>query len=270
MKNLVSLDIIVTVYLSAVVYKNWTFLDNHLRFIIIFDAVILTYYSAFITLTGLTFVFAISSFYIAFGSYLIELDAKLINFIQSWNTITDINRLSFMKRLIDNLFVHFQSKYVYIFTTILRINDNLVSKVMWVTMVCNFSLNIYAVTLLTVRKNLLPEEMGFLTTNLLSQVYLLSMACLIFIQFAEKFYLSKQSIFRLASFPTIPFHGYLLKSTPHLKSKIRLALFNEKINTIKPFRFKAGWIGVISKQTVSQFLIFYITHLMLSLNFVNK
>lgn len=155
-------------------------------------------------------------------------------------------------------------------TIIIRFNDKLVSQIMFVTLLCNFSLNIYCVTLFFVRSNLLPEEKAFLLTNIICQIYLISIACFILIQFSEKFYLCSQNIFRMASFPIIPFHDIPLKLKPNVKGKIRLALFYEVVHTNKPFRFNAGWIGNISKQTVSQFFIFYIIYLLLSLKFVNK
>ena len=255
------------------IIKSLTLLSIHLRIIIIIDALLLGYFSFIVVQIALAFVFAILSLYIALGYYLIELNAKLIKFIQSWNTTTNMNHMSYIpviKRLIDSIFSNFQSKYLYILTTVIRINDKLVSKIMLLALLCNFSLNIYIVTLLSIRKNLLPEEITFLVCLFLCQVYLISMGCLILIQFAEKFYLSKQSIFRLASFPTIPFYGYLLKSILHIKSKYRLTVFYEEVNTIKPFRFNAGWVGIISKQTVSRFFMFYIAHLLLSLKFAIK
>ena len=260
-------------YLSTLITKNWAVLHSHLRLIIIFDAILLGYFSFGVIQVSLTLIYAILSLYIGFGFYLIELNVKLLKFIQSWNTPMDMNYGSYIpsiKRLIDSSIFHFQSKYVHIFTIILRLNGKLVSKIMLVTLLCNFSFNIYTITLWSVRKNLLPEETAFLISIFLCQIYLISMACLILIQFSEKFYLSKQSIFRLASFPTIPFYGYLLKSLHHIRSKIHLAIFYEEINTIKPFRFNAGWVGIISKQTMSRFLMFYIAHLLLSLKFANK
>ena len=137
-------------------------------------------------------------------------------------------------------------------------------------MMGNFSLNIYSVALLAVRKNLLLEEKAFLSGVFSCQIFILSIRCLILIQFSEKFYSCQQSIFRLASFPTIPFHGYLLKTKPHVKDNISLALFYEVVHSNKPFRFNAAWFGIISKQSMLHFFEFYMIHLLLSFKFANK
>ena len=260
-------------YFSMVILKNWTILQFHLRLIIICDSLMMAYFIFNVIRIAIIFVFAIMSLYISLGSHLSELNIKLFKFIQSCNAKANTNHIEYVSslyRLIDTLFAQFISQYEFIFLIINRLNNNLVSKVMLVTILCNFPINLYSVTLLAVRKNLLPEELGYLISVIIMQFLLISIGCLVLIKFSENFYLFNQNIFRLASFPNIPFQCILFKSIHHIRGKIRLALFYEKINTNTPFQFKVGWIGLISKQTVSQFFIFYITNLLLSLNFVKK
>ena len=160
-----------------VIIKNWTILQFRLRLIVIFDSLMIGYFAFCLIQTALRFVFSIISIYVAFGSYLNELDVKLLKFIQKLNTTKNINRISHISRikeLINNLFAHFHSKYVYIFTIIIQLDKKLVSKIMWIAMMGNFSLNIYSVALLSVRKNLLVEEMAFLLSAFLCQIYLIS------------------------------------------------------------------------------------------------
>ena len=157
--------------------KNWAILQFHLCLIVMFDSLMLGYFAHCIIQISFIFVFSILSIYVALGSYLNELDAKLLKFIQKLNATTNINQISYISRtkeLINNLFAHFHSKYVYIFTIIIQLDKKLVSKIMWIAMMGNFSLNIYSVALLSVRKNLLVEEMAFLLSAFLCQIYLIS------------------------------------------------------------------------------------------------